>query len=130
MKEVVHLHHLAHGLCGARAVHLLADHQAGVVHQHLQVADFAFHRGCEPGAGAGVAHVQYVGPGFGAGRLHLGACVGTGSFIQIGDDDTRASVGIGHGDGAAYASTRACHQGELVFKQQYGLHERGLVGSG
>jgi hypothetical protein len=60
--EVVHLHQAPRGFVHTRAVHGFANHQPGVVHQHLEVADVALHVGRKAGTGLGVRHVERERP--------------------------------------------------------------------
>ena len=109
----------------AGAIHLLADHQAGVVHQHLQIADSRATVDAASRAQASASHVQRVGQTCAPAAPTLGAGVGLSCFAEVlGDDDARAGVGTRQRRGAAYTAARAVTRRNLVFKQQDGFHAK------
>lgn len=109
------------GLVELGAVDGVARADAGIVHQHRDLAGGARDLCGNGGAGAAIGDVEREGPGLATaisdgGRGALGA-----GGVDVGRDNTRALHGKASRNGGAVALGSACHECEASGKQHGGV---------
>jgi hypothetical protein len=81
-----------HALVHVWAVDGVPNHQAGVVHQDLQVSDRLLYLGRHSPAGVGIRDVEGQGPDLGAVGHDRRTRLGAGFDLDVRDDDTRPAL--------------------------------------
>ncbi len=113
----VHVERLPEVLGRARAGRGLADDDAGVVDEQVDLANALRDLARDVAAGLGRGDVEREGPGLAAGLAHQARGLFHGGGVHVGGDDARTGLRQAQAEGAAVALAGAGDEGQAALQQ-------------